>query len=162
MLHVRDMVPPVREQIEEHELQVVSSAVEDVYQRDEKTGVLLLVGKTEPTNVLQMTPTGNLVESFTTPGEGDAVIVHEGSLKQVDLTCADCGSLLQPGNDSPFYYLLCSRLNERAHDKTAWVAYRTDEEGKQQPVVMVRTLPCEPLYENCVLECGNAKLGEPD
>jgi hypothetical protein len=159
MLHARDMLPPVRELIEEHELQVVTAEIEDVYERDEKSGVLIRVGKTNPTHgIAQMVPTGRMVESYETPGEGDAVVVHEGSMKQADLLCGDCGSLLKPANDRDFYYLLCSRLDERAHDVTTWIA-RNDE---GEPVIRKRTLKGEEPYENCVLECGNVRLGEPD
>lgn len=156
-LHARDMVPPVREQIEEHVSEVTDVPVEDVHERDAKTGVLIRVGTTPGGQQVVTRATGKLVESFETVDADNTVTVHEGSLKQVDLTCHDCGSLLKPANDRPFYYLLCSRLNERKHEQFQRFEERV-EDGQRVPGFVTWLVESDEPYKNCVLECGREGL----
>src|SRR4051812_18042716 len=163
MLHARDMLPPVRELIEEHVSEVTEVPVEDVYERDAATGVLIRVGTTPGGFQVVTRPTGELVESFQTTEDGVTWTVHEGSMKQVDLHCGDCGSLLKPGNDCDFYYLLCSRLNERRHDQFKVVELRDVEQDdgtlrRGVPVVVTYDIESQEPYPDCVLECGNEPL----
>lgn len=165
MLKTRKMKPPVREKIEQLVSELVETPVEDVYERDAKTGVLIRVGHTPGGYDVVTRPTGKMVESFETTEDGKAPLVHEGSLKQVDLTCHDCGSLLKPANDRNFYYLLCSRLNERRHEQFQRIEQRPfiGDDGAQKVATVLVTwdVPSQDPYENCVLECDNEPHEEP-
>lgn len=165
-LHARDMVPPVRELIEEQVSEVVEVPTEDVYERDAATGVLIRVGTTPGGFQVVTRLTGEMVESFQTTEDGVNWTTHEGSLKQADLRCGDCGSLLKPANDRDFYYLLCSRLNERRHEVFQVVETREVEieDGRRglRPFLLTWNLESDKPYENCVIECGNEPKGDPD
>jgi hypothetical protein len=153
------MVPPARELIEELVDKDFTPDVEDVYERDEKTGVLIRVGKTRATTVTRRVPTGRMVERFTT-GKGKDAVVHEGSMKQVDLFCHDCGSELRPANDR-FYYLLCSRLNDRNPKHFERIEQRPDEvDGRPviKTVLIQWDVESDEPYKDCVLECGREGL----
>lgn len=165
-LHARDMVPPVRELIEELHSEIIEIPTEDVYERDAATGVLIRVGTTPGGFQVVTSPTGKLVESFQTTEDGVTWVTHEGSMKQADLLCGDCGSLLKPANDRDFYYLLCTRLNERRHEQFQVTEERDVEieEGRRgrRTFLLTWNLESDKPYKNCVIECGNEPNGDPD
>lgn len=158
MLHVRKMVPALREKIAEQREENVTVKGEAYFSRDAKSGVLVMEGRTDDRVETRSVPTGKLVERFTT-GTGKNAVVHEGSMVAQDTVCKDCGAGLIPANDKryDFPFLICGRIEDR--DVRMVKAVRHDEKG-----ALVQThLQMDPgevpkLFRDCVLECGRAGL----
>ena len=143
MLHVRDMLPAVPEEVDELVLETEETS-EPVYEREPGTGLLIATGMTATYRRSRYVKTGKRVLT--------------GSRKQVDLTCADCGASLVPApDDRPFYYLVCGRLHLRDPEQ------RRPEDGRWLPkfdakgALVWAVVPSEEPYPDCVLECGGGK-----
>src|SRR3990167_2371007 len=145
MLHVRDMVPAVPEEVDELVLETEETS-EPVYEREPGTGLLIATGMTATYRRSRYVKTGKRVLT--------------GSRKQIDLTCADCGASLVPApDDRPFYYLVCGRLNlrdpeQRRPEGARWLLRRQPEAPDPQDRVVWELVESEEPYPDCVLECG--------